>query len=203
MERDTDKQRESSTVETTLLFTYRKMLFSIFAAALVTIVLIFVVFIKSIFAIGDEAIAVSTMFVVVIAGAAGALFSSLIRIYNYEDLPTAVMSGDLRGLKGFYVVIYSIVPILVGMIAAGVFYLLLASGLIRGDLFPTFACKAGRACNEFAEFANNWSPDTATDHAKAVVWGFIAGFSERLVPDTLGSFAKSARPAGDRKPKSD
>jgi hypothetical protein len=33
----------------------------------------------------------------------------------------------------------------------------------------------------------------APDYAKSIVWGFIAGFAERLVPDTLESLSRSAQ----------
>jgi len=34
-------------------------------------------------------------------------------------------------------------------------------------------------------FVAYWSPKDAATNAKAIVWGLIAGFSERFVPDIL------------------
>ena len=37
----------------------------------------------------------------------------------------------------------------------------------------------------FANFANVTVPSSGWDFAKLLVWGFLAGFAERLIPDTL------------------
>jgi len=83
------------------------------------------------------------LLIVVLAGALGAFFSVLMRLYNFEDLPKALVSPDLHGLPTAHLVIYSFVPAVVGDIAATVLYMLFASGLLRGDLFPAFVCKKG------------------------------------------------------------
>jgi hypothetical protein len=36
----------------------------------------------------------------------------------------------------------------------------------------------------------SYGPAQASDYAKALLWGFVAGFSERLIPDALQTFAK-------------
>ncbi len=42
------------------------------------------------------------------------------------------------------------------------------------------------------KLADNWSPAKATDYSKALLWGFIAGFAERLVPDVLGKLVSAS-----------
>ena len=132
--------------------------------------------------------------VIALAGALGAFFSMLMRLYNFEDLPKVLVSDDLDGLPTTHLVIYSLVPAVVGAIAATVLYMLFASGLLKSELFPAFACKKGEnACNTFAMLIGEWSPNQATDYAKSIVWGFIGGFAERLVPDALQTLSQSAK----------
>jgi hypothetical protein len=130
--------------------------------------------------------------VIALAGALGAFFSMLMRLYNFEDLPKALVSSDLDGLPTAHLVIYSLVPAVVGAIAAAVLYMLFASQILQSELFPKFACKKSD-CNSFAMLIGEWSPQQAADYAKSIVWGFIGGFAERLVPDTLQSLSQSAK----------
>ncbi len=67
-------------------------------------------------------------------------------------------------------------------------YLLFAADLLKGDLFPEFHCAPEKTCADFHGFVSNWSPSGPAANAKAIVWGFISGFSERFVPDILNRF---------------
>ena len=79
------------------------------------------------------------------------------------------------------------------MIAAVTLYLVFASGLVMGDLVPTFRLSdLGTRQDDFANFIANWQPAGPVDYSKALVWGFVAGFSERFVPDLLARFASQA-----------
>ena len=46
----------------------------------------------------------------------------------------------------------------------------------------------------FATVADEWHPAEASDYVKTLVWSFIAGFAERLVPDTLQGLTRAAQP---------
>jgi hypothetical protein len=193
-----DTQTTTQISRRRILAVYKQMLVSLFIATLVVIgVLIAFVFpfFISYYIKGQlDAHDPPLLLIVVLAGALGAFFSVLMRLYNFEDLPKALVSPDLDGLPPAYLVIYSLVPAVVGAIAATVLYMLFASGLIKGDLFPAFVCKKGaNACTTFGMLIGEWGPDQATDYAKSIVWGFIAGFAERLVPDTLESLSRSAQ----------
>ncbi len=135
--------------------------------------------------------------VILLAGALGAFFSALMRLYSLDRLPAALMRSDMNGLGRFHLTIYSLVPPVTGMIGAIVLYYAFASGLVGGDLFPKFTCDAIKSrshCGVFFPDIFYLVPETAQAYAKCVVWAFIAGFSERLVPDALGRLEHSQHP---------
>jgi len=128
--------------------------------------------------------------VIILAGSLGALFSALIRFYNFTDLPRILLEGEASTRTKQYLVVYSFVPGVVGAISATVLYVIFASELITGHLFPSFVCKDAH-CYTFLEVLQSWSPNDPTDYSKAIVWAFVAGFAERLVPDTLRNLSRS------------
>ena len=134
----------------------------------------------------------SIFLIAAMCGALGAFCSALIRLYNFTDLPKAIISDQLKGLNNLHLFVYSLVPAAVGSIAAAALYLIFAAGILQGATFPQFACKAvDKTCGSLTMFMESWGPKEATDFAKVLVWGFVAGFAERFVPDTLARLAKS------------
>jgi hypothetical protein len=130
------------------------------------------------------------MIPVMVAGAGGAFVSSLRRLYGFQDIFPRRSSVRLFRRLDFYVIAYSLVPVLVGIIGAVMIYLVFAGQLLRGDLFPEFICTApNNKCDDFYAFVSNWMPKDPASNAKAIVWGFIAGFSERFVPNILNRLA--------------
>jgi len=125
------------------------------------------------------------MIAVIVAGAGGGFVSSLRRLYSFEDVFPRREYVQLFSKLNFYVIAYSLVPAVVGMIGAVVVYLIFQAGLLKGDLFPEFHCATGQTCSDFHGFVAYWCPSGPAANAKAIVWGFIAGFSERFVPNIL------------------
>lgn len=179
-----------------ILAAYKQMLISLFAATVVIIVVLLVLLLPFFIRYAKDPTTPDPplLIVVQLAGALGAFFSALIRLYDFRDLPKAVVARELEGLPRVHLIIYSMVPAVVGAIAATVIHMLFAAGLLQGDLFPRFKCDLGEnACKSFGSLIGSWGPDHATDYAKDIVWGFVAGFAERLVPDTLQNLSRSVQ----------
>jgi len=141
---------------------------------------------------------VTALMVVAAAGALGGFVSALRRLYAFQRILPANIFKTWHKVD-LYLIIYSMIPSLVGTIAAVVLYLVCASGFIKGDLFPQFHLSpVNLRSDDFQNFVANWQPVAPVDYGKALVWSFIAGFSERFVPDLLERFASSQQQAPDR-----
>jgi hypothetical protein len=81
-------------------------------------------------------------------------------------------------------------PILGGVFAFAL-YLIFMAGFLEGSFFPKFKSTSD-PYETFAIFAALTEPATHADVAKAVLWAFIAGFSERFVPNFIDKIAKEA-----------
>ena len=176
---------------------YKKTLAHQFSGAVVLVVVCPVVLLT----FYDNKAEIPLLPLVIVAGILGAFFSALIRLYNVDAAGALLVSSTAQELKGRHLFMYSFVPPVVGAIAAVVLYMIFVARLIQGTLFPEFGCAAGKSCASVQEMMHNFQPKTAEDYAKAMIWGFIAGFSERLVPDVLQTLVNKQKAAGTRKPK--
>jgi hypothetical protein len=167
------------------LATYRQMLTFLFTTSIIAIALISG---SLLFAYHRQS-HLSILTFVALAGAVGAIFSALTRLYSVEKLPQAIIRPDMK-LRKWHLLMYALIPPLVGAIGALFFYLSIAAGLIQGEPFQRFACEAlNSTCNSLNGLFQ-YLPISATDYAKSLVWGFVAGFSERLVPNALTRLEK-------------
>lgn len=81
----------------------------------------------------------------------------------------------------------------VSIVSAFLLYLMTIGGLIGGDLFPEFietALKQGETWSMEA-FVTKVDPKASKDIAKILVWSFIAGYSEKFVPNLIGKILKT------------
>jgi cytochrome b subunit of formate dehydrogenase len=188
-QREEKKSKEEISQTTDEFGVHRQLVFWLFAATAV------VVSITAAVLIGvdrgtEETRQLSILPLVAVAGALGAFVSALRRLYSFERIFPRQWRRGLLTRINVYVVAYSSIPPLVGIIAAVVLYVIFASHLLMGSGFPLFECELGEnKCVQFVDFVKHWKPSTAPDYAKAVVWGFLAGFSERFVPDILNRIA--------------
>ncbi|MHC4653858.1 MAG: hypothetical protein ACYS91_02435 [Planctomycetota bacterium] len=101
----------------------------------------------------------------------------------------SIAKADLTTRRLITIQIYTS-PILGGVFAFAL-YLIFMAGFLEGTFFPKFK-SANDPYVSFATFAALTEPATHADVAKAVLWAFIAGFSERLVPNFIDKIAKEA-----------
>jgi hypothetical protein len=169
-----------------LLAAYKRMLAYQFCGAILLVAIPAAVLIFSYVTAKTPVWQPPVLMVVVLAGILGAFFSALTRLHRVDQLPLALMSDTVLGLSGWHLVVYSIVPPVVGAIAALVVYVGFVSGIFDSGVFPKLVCKtATKTCNDLVQVLNDYGPEKAADYGKALIWSFFAGFAERLVPDMM------------------
>lgn len=179
-----------------IMAAYRQMFTSLFIGTLITLFACFLFLMPFLYNnfwlhkphAGDPPLIATIM----ITGALGAFFSALTRLYSFSDLPKILLIREFS-LPTTQLYMYSLTPPIVGAIAAVVLYLTFAGQLVSGDLFPNIDCSPAddKACTRFGSLLSSYGPKSAIDFARVLVWSFIAGFAERLVPNTLEALSKS------------
>ena len=149
----------------------------------------------------------SVLGVIAISGMAGALMSIIRRLQDVglKSLSTSDPIMDLSGLDAGFIGIA--IALFSGAIFAVLLYMLFIAGMsnIAGELVPKIVAngtRPGCAGLSFTDFASCTGPASGIDFAKLVIWSFIAGFAERLVPDVLDRIAqKASKSSGDSNKK--
>lgn len=116
-----------------------------------------------------------------IAGATGAMISALLRIQGVRD--NNQLAQNIVAFK-FSLNAIRLAP-LTGLVFAMVLSFLFTGDLIGGLLFPSIGT------------AQSWANILFEDArvSKWIIWCFIAGFSERLVPDMIDKLSDKAKKA--------
>jgi hypothetical protein len=82
----------------------------------------------------------------------------------------------------------ALIPIYGGIFAL-VLYVAFLGKVVQGDLFPTFVIKdfpkTGATNDDIHTFLTATYPASGPDIAKLLFWTFVAGFSERFVPQII------------------
>jgi hypothetical protein len=135
---------------------------------------------------------VTTLIMVIIAGLFGGAFSML------QRLQSPIIGGDqlsnLMSLRTARREIF-LAPI-IGAVGALVLYCIFDAELLKGALFPImYPVKSSDGSQSFAAYLCSAGPQAGVDQAKLLVWSFVAGFSERLLPDSLDRLSKQAAPS--------
>ena len=90
-----------------------------------------------------------------------------------------------------------LVPVYGGIFSL-VLYAAFLSEIVQGSIFPNFASPPFSeplpTTEDVKNFFTQTYPATTADFAKVLFWSFVAGFSERLVPQILNSSEKKSNP---------
>ncbi|MGL6570864.1 hypothetical protein ACSZOI_14920 [Aeromonas caviae] len=128
------------------------------------------------------------------AGSVGAVINNYYRLARLHDSDAITHISQPRVIvTQFYVSL--LFSGILGFIAYGLF----ASSLLQGDLFPRFK-HMEHPYVSLQTLLTLASPATNLDAAKAVIWAFIAGFSERFVPNAIDALTKAVPPSGQDTP---
>jgi hypothetical protein len=119
----------------------------------------------------------------------GVLGAYLSRLIAFQTGAPHLTYSDLRNGYSRQVLF---VRMLVGALSALIIYLVIAGRLIGGELFPQGRASGGFGALWQAFDGNRYSGPTA-NFAKLIVWCFIAGFSERFLPDSLSALEAKSR----------
>jgi hypothetical protein len=125
-----------------------------------------------------------TIYATAVFGLLGALFSRLLTTLQPRT-PAGV--DELYNAATFR---YILLRGTIGILGALVVYFFLQSGLVKGSVFPDFEAPLGV---KMLEGAGMWPTKLLLPSASLallIMWSFIAGFSESLVPNILQSTEK-------------
>lgn len=139
----------------------------------------------------------SLLVLTIFSGMIGSCMSLLQRTERASSTPSSFTDSalDAMEIKHSMSWIYIMSLIYSGAIFATILYLLAVSdNFSLGDLFPKLKMVSEPAiCKEQGVRALFYCVEFQKSNALMLVWAFLAGFAERLVPDTLDSLMKKSR----------
>jgi len=114
-----------------------------------------------------------------ITGAGGGVISTYFRLKNVA--PTEVETNAILQIY--------ITPIIAGLLG-WICYAFFITEMLSGPLFPEFINKDYKYQGLSSVF--EIQPKHTLDAAKALLWAFVAGFSEKMIPNILDKLASQA-----------
>ena len=127
------------------------------------------------------------MMIIFFAGSVGAVVNNYFRLAKLSAAEQPVTYK----LDNNVIVLQMYVSLLIAGILGFVMYGLCLSGLVEGALFPKFA-NTDLPYDGVQSFLEKLAPKQNIDTAKAILWAFIAGFSERLIPNIIDRLVSQA-----------
>jgi hypothetical protein len=120
------------------------------------------------------------MIVIFFSGSIGSVVNNYYRLSKISRI-TQNLPEELSNPS---VIIQMWISLFLGGILAFVIYGLFLSGLLQGTLFPRFN-SIDLGYGGVGNMLMSVAPDTNMDAAKAIIWAFIAGFSEKYIPNII------------------
>lgn len=129
---------------------------------------------------------------IVYAGLIGGFVSSQRRMQGLPNEGDPLISVFGLDNAGYYLLLSP----LLGAIFAVILSLMFVGGILKGSIFPEFAPVSDVGAQGLSFFHFTWYtlPKNSEEYGKLFLWAFIAGFAERLVPDSLDRLASKLEP---------
>lgn len=121
---------------------------------------------------------------VFITGMIGGFVSTQLRLQNIKPSGAEPIEELVQLNQGKAAII--VAPTLGGIFAV-ILYVIFAGNFLKSDIFPIIS--GALPTPHLETFWQGTGPTTVVDAARLLVWSFLAGFAERLVPDALDRIA--------------
>lgn len=160
---------------------------NVFFHACIPPILIFIVLAVSLWGVDSDvkgSTKVPLTLAIFLMGAAGGVISTYFRIKNIA--PTEAQANAILQIY--------ITPIVAGLLG-WICYAFFLTEMLQGPLFPNFTGQ--EAVYNGLDSVFKIVPEKTLDAAKALLWAFIAGFSEKLIPNILDKLAQQAETEAD------
>ena len=136
---------------------------------------------------GHQALAQYNLALTTAFGLLGAYLSRLIAFQNGAALLSV---DDLENGYAWHVLL---LRLMVGGLSALVVYFIIAGRLIGGELLPQPSGAGGGFGRLWQDYGDDGYSGPTPGFAKLIVWCFLAGFSERFLPDSLSALEAKGR----------
>lgn len=101
--------------------------------------------------------------------------------------------SEFKQISAGQITVYIIWKCVISIALATMLYLVFAAELISGEMFPRFINSRtdnGGLYVSMIEFMTKMKPESYKDVAKILVWSFVAGYSEKFVPNLILQIVK-------------